>query len=301
MCAYPVAEGTTSVSQIIIPTLWAPGFLAEFYLRTVFAEIANTKYQGQIKHKGDTVRIPILPSYSGKIHDHTIDEDLIVDRVVPTNVDLVIDKGLYFNLSLDYVEQAQSAYKDYPAVLQRHFAQGMKEEIDSRLLSAIKTSGTAGSVDATIDVGSAGSGINLKADADTIISLILDCGCLLDQNSVPNEDRWMVLPARAVSLIKQSSLANVSFSGDNQSIMRNGKWGMVDRFTIYQSNQLYSTGGETYCLYGHKEALTFATQITRSETLYNTKQFGDLMRLLQVYGYEVVKPTAMGTAVVKYS
>jgi len=25
------------------------------------------------------------------------------------------------------------------------------------------------------------------------------------------------------------------------------------------------------------------------------------MRLLQVYGYEVVKPTAMGTAVVKYS
>jgi hypothetical protein len=44
---------------------------------------------------------------------------------------------------------------------------------------------------------------------------------------------------------------------------------------------------------GHKSALTFASQLVKNEILPNPHDFGQLMRGLQVFGYEVIKPVSM--------
>jgi len=310
MCAYPIAQGGSSQSGIMIPELWAPGYLVEYYLRTVFGEIANTKYEGMIKKQSDSVNIITLPDVSGAIHDHASEEDLEVDIVKPSKQTLLIDKGQYFNISLDDVEAAQSAYKDYPEALKRHFAQAMASRIDAAILAAIVASGssynigaTAGKKTSLLNLGVTGTPVNVAA-SDAIVKLILAAGCALDEQNVPSEGRWMLLPALAISYIKQSDLASVSVSGDSVSMLRNGKWGTVDRFTIYLSNNVYQTAtgtGEWFPLFGNKDAITFASQVTKSETLRNQKQFGDLMRFLQVYGYKVVKPEALGTMCIDYS
>ena len=49
---------------------------------------------------------------------------------------------------------------------------------------------------------------------------------------------------------------------------------------------------------GHKSAITFASQFTKTETVRNPSDFGDLVRGLQVYGMKVVKPEALAIAVV---
>jgi hypothetical protein len=41
-------------------------------------------------------------------------------------------------------------------------------------------------------------------------------------------------------------------------------------------------------------ALTFAAQLVKTEVIKNQKDFGDLMRGLNVYGYETIKTEAMG-------
>ena len=49
---------------------------------------------------------------------------------------------------------------------------------------------------------------------------------------------------------------------------------------------------------GHKSALTFASQITKMETVRNPNDFGDYIRSLNVYGFKVVKPESLVLGVV---
>jgi hypothetical protein len=87
-------------------------------------------------------------------------------------------------------------------------------------------------------------------------------------------------------------------------MLRNGRLGMVDRFTIYVSNLLPSNGGpnadsgdfnvgEWPIFAGHAHGLTFASQISKVETLRSELTFGQILRGLQVYGYKVIDGKAL--------
>ena len=49
---------------------------------------------------------------------------------------------------------------------------------------------------------------------------------------------------------------------------------------------------------GHKSAITFASQVTKMETVRNPSDFGDYIRSLNVYGFKVVKPEALALLIV---
>jgi len=94
-------------------------------------------------------------------------------------------------------------------------------------------------------------------------------------------------------------LQDASLAGDGTSILRNGRIGSIDRFTIYMSNNLSKStdGGAqvTNMIFGHMSGLTFASQLTKNEGPMRSEfTFGDKYRGLQVYGYKVVKKEAMG-------
>jgi hypothetical protein len=101
-----------------------------------------------------------------------------------------------------------------------------------------------------------------------------------------------------------SELRDASLTGDGQSVLRNGRLGMVDRFTIYSTNLMPSgvaaglAAGEWAIYAGHAHALTFATQFTKMETLRSESTFGTLLRGLQVYGYGTLDGTAIAQAIV---
>ena len=84
-------------------------------------------------------------------------------------------------------------------------------------------------------------------------------------------------------------------------MLRNGRLGMVDRFTIYISNLLPNNStqsanfnsGEWPIYAGHAHGLTFASQISKVETLRSELTFGQILRGLQVYGYQVVDGKAL--------
>ena len=105
-------------------------------------------------------------------------------------------------------------------------------------------------------------------------------------------------------MIKQSELRQAYLSGDSVSMLRNGRLGMVDRFTIYSSNLLPTgtAGGlaaSEWVIYaGHAHGLTFASQVSKVETLRSEQTFGTILRGLQVYGYKVVDGSALAQAIV---
>jgi hypothetical protein len=140
----------------------------------------------------------------------------------------------------------------------------------------------------------------------SILDVLLRLGQALDEQNIPEQGRWVVMSAAAGRYIKQSELRQAYLSGDPVSMLRNGRLGQVDRFTVYISNLLPSNAtdgtnfaaGEQVIYAGHAHALTFASQISKVETLRSELTFGQILRGLQVYGYQVVDPTALAAAYV---
>ena len=130
--AYPTAAGVSSLSGILIPEIWSLKTLVKFYKSTVFGEIANTDYEGEITKHGDKVIIRTIPDIS--IRDYKIGQGLQYDRMTPSTVELLIDKGKYYGLAINNVEKAQSdlQYMDDWAT---DAAQQLKISIDGEKLS----------------------------------------------------------------------------------------------------------------------------------------------------------------------
>ena len=188
----------------------------------------------------------------------------------------------------------------------------MKIKIDQRVLTdmlpdiaAANRGATAGQQSAAFNLGTAGAPLTVTKDGaggtTAVVDLIVDMGTVLDEANVPESDRFLVIPARMAGLIKKSELKDASLTGDGTTPLRNGRIGMIDRFTLYVSHNLNVSSGRTTLIAGHKMGFTFATQMTEMETLRAQSTFGNIVRGLQVYGYKVVKPQALSSAVVNFA
>jgi hypothetical protein len=310
---YPVGSSGNGLSGAgFIPEIWSGKLVEKFYASTVLSAISNTDYEGEIKNAGDKVRIRTKPTIT--IKDYRADGALELERPVGSEVDLLIDQGKYFSLILDDVMEIQSDL-DNLSMWADDAAEQFKITIDTAVLLGIlhqansaNRGASAGAISGNINLGVTGSPLVITKDGASstvaVLDAVLRLGQALDEKNIPETGRWVVMPTWAAVLIKQSELRQAYLSGDTVSILRNGRLGMIDRFTLYTSNLLPSgtpaglASGE-YAIYaGHAHGLTFATQFSKVETLRSEMTFGNILRGLQVYGYKVVDGTALAEAIV---
>jgi hypothetical protein len=225
---------------------------------------------------------------------------------------LYIGNGKYFSLILDDVMEMQSDL-NVLSMWSDDAAQQLKIVVDQDVLTGIyggmaaaNQGTTAGVITGSLNLGVQGSALSVVAKNPTggeveLLDVLMRMGQCLDEQNIPEEGRWVVMPAWAGRQIKQSELRQAYLSGDSVSMLRNGRLGMVDRFTIYISNLLPNNGsdpgqfnaGEWPIYAGHAHGLTFASQISKVETLRSELTFGQILRGLQVYGYQIVDGKAL--------
>ncbi len=295
MNQFPTALGVPSLGYYI-PELYASELLVEFYISTVLAAISNTDYEGQIKSQGDTVIVRALPSM--QIRKYVKGMNLQYDYLEPSEVKLLIDKGLYYGVQLPKIDVVQSDIA-FVSKWAAHASQELKIEVDRDCLSRLpaaahaKNAGdTAGKISGSINLGKAGTPVALS-NTNILGKLLEAVQCLAEQNiDTSNPGKiWAVVPAWVATRIQTSKLSDASVSGDGVSMLRNGRLGVIGNTTIYQSNNIQPDAAGCYhIVVGHKDCYTFASQLTENETLKNQNDFGDLMRGLQVYGDKVIKP-----------
>ncbi len=244
---------------------------------------------------GDTVQLRTTPTLT--IRDYKIGGSLNYEQPTNPAVELAIDKGKYFAFQIDDVDEYQGDI-DMMDDWAGDGGEQMKIAIDTDLLGTIYTSissqnsgATAGRKSSSFNLGA--TGVSIALTKANILDYIVDLGSVLDEQNVPESGRWLVLPAWACGLVKKGDLKDASLAGDGQSIMRNGRIGMIDRFMIYLSNNIGTTTDGPDTVYnimaGHKAGLTFAAQMTKMETLPNPNSFGQLIRGLNIYGYKVIQ------------
>lgn len=307
--AYPVAPGRPDYSGNFIPEIWSGKLIENFYDATVLSAISNTDYEGEIRRMGDTVNIRTQPNIT--IREYVKGQNLVVENPDSPKLQLLIDKGEYFSCIEDDIDRVQSDVK-LMDMWSKDASEQMKVKIDQRVLTdmlpdiaAANKGATAGQQSAAFNLGTTGSPLTVTKDGASattpVVDLIVDMGTVLDEANVPESDRYLVIPARMAGLIKKSELKDASLTGDSTSPVRNGRLGMIDRFTLYVSHNLSVSSGKTSIIAGHKMGFTFASQMTEMETLRAQSTFGNIVRGLQVYGYKVVKPEALAQAVVQFA
>ena len=307
--AYPVAPGRPNYSGNFIPEIWSGKLIENFYDATVLSAISNTDYEGEIRRMGDTVNIRTQPNIT--IREYVKGQNLVVENPDSPKLQLLIDKGEYFSCVEDDIDRVQSDIK-LMDMWSKDASEQMKVKIDQRVLTdmlpdidAANKGATAGAQSAAFNLGTTGSPLTVTKDGalstTPVVDLIVDMGTVLDEANVPESDRFLVIPARMAGLIKKSELKDASLSGDSASPIRNGRLGMIDRFTLYVSHNLNVSSGKTSIIAGHKMGFTFASQMTEMETIRAQSTFGNIVRGLQVYGYKVTKGEALAQAVVQFA
>lgn len=303
---------TPAYSGTFIPTIWSGKLNVKFYAATTFGDISNTNWQGEISGLGDKVIINNVPTIT--ISEYTVGMNLSYEVPTPNVIELVIDKAFYFGVGVNDVLEYQ-AKPELMGMFTDDASNQMKIKVDTECFlntftdAAAANIGTSAGLVSDFNLGSDAAPITLAAN--NILATITAMSTILDEQNVPETDRWLVITPAERNLLMQSNLAQAQFMGDSQSILRNGRIGQIDRFTVYVSNLLpkaaadqnYTGGTDSgkvkrhIMMAGHKSALTFAGQINKMENLPNPSDFGKLVRGLMVYGRKVAKPEALTYAV----
>ena len=264
-------------------------------------EITNSDYEGEIKKFGDKVYIRTIPDVT--INTYTKGKKLTYEHLESADIELDIDKGKDFAFECDDVDKFQSdlaLLDDWSGDAAEQMRVKIETDFweDSEIyagMHASNTGATAGVKSSAFNIGVSTAPVQItKAN---ILDYIVDCGTVLDEQDVPRTERWFVIPMWMAGMIAKSDLKDASMTGDSTSPIRNGRLGDIYDFTLYRSNTLYSLTDTVTCYYamfGHKSALTFASQITETEKLRSPDSFADRVRGLNVYGYKPIKTEGFG-------
>lgn len=313
-------------SGTFIPTLWSSKLNRKLYLTTVLGDITNNDYAGEIANLGDKVVINNIPTIA--IADYTIGSGLTYAVPTPNTLELQIDRAKSFTFQVSDIIAHQSkpnmmeTFTD-DATMQMKIAidrtvlygdsaakPGIASDFTATNVASANFGATAGAISGGYNLGTATAPVSLTGA--NILQTITAMSGVLDEQNVPETERFLVIDPLTRNILMQSNLAQAQFMGDSTSMVRNGKIGGIDRFTVYVSNQLpkaaatqdywggaaAGTAKRRILMAGHKSAVTFAQNITKMETVRNPNDFGDLVRGLNVFGWKTLLPSALALAIV---
>ena len=271
-----------------IPEIWSQKLNTMLEKDCVMLQCVNRNYEGDIKNQGDKVKI-ITPA---KVNVSTLsDAALTYNELEPTSMELVIDQKKFFAFKINDVAAVQ-ANTD---IMEAHLANAKKaiEEVqDSYLL------GQHAYVDAANIIGSDDTPVTLNKTTiyEQFVKLAL---ALKNSDAVTGSKRpWVVINPTIESYLLQST----EFIGAHNvadETLREGAIGRIAGMDVLVSTNLTAVDGLYYVLAGTNEAITFASQLAKVESLRDKDSFSDLIRGLYLYGAKTVQPKALAKMVVE--
>lgn len=265
--------------QNFIPTIWSARLNESFKKNLVYGNVVNHDYEGEIKGQGSTVKINSIGAVTiGNYNKSTgIGNPEELDSA---QKNLVIDQAKYFNFQVDDVDKAQANVNllDGGIVEASYGLANVVDQYIAGFYTEVKSGNTIG--DDTTPIA---------PTKETAYDLLVDLGVILDENDVPEEDRFVVVPAWYYGLL----VKDPRYTKD-ANVMRTGFVGNIDNMAVYKSNNVPHTVGAKYkIIAGHKSAISFAGQVDSVEAYRIEKGFSDAVKGLQVFGCQCIKPEAL--------
>ena len=304
--------------------IYSQKVLKFFRRASVVEDITNTDYAGEIENYGDTVRIIKEPTVS--ISAYTRGAVVTPQDLADDEITLEVDQAQAFAFKVDDIEERQS-HVNFEAMATSSGAFSLKRNYDKNVLQAMLDGagikGASGSVETDSKLGTAGTPVTVTgSDAgDDVVNLMALMARKLDEQDVPEENRWFVAPPRVYENLYKAGakIVEVQITGDDTSPLRNGLVTnqKIMGFTLYKSNALRQSAdattttdmvsvsgvgtGENVVLAGHISACATANSIAKTEVIRAPDAFADVVRGLHVYGRKVLRPESLVLGIVDYS
>jgi len=324
--AFGTAAGYANLpSGNFAPEIFSQKVLKFFRRASVVEDITNTDYAGEIENFGDTVRIIKEPTVT--VSAYTRGSVVNAQDLADDQITMVVDNANAFAFKIDDIEERHS-HVNFEALATSSGAFALKRKYDANVLQAMSDgAGIAGADDASLSggltttnsaLGTASAPINVETD-DAGINLMLLMARSLDDQSVPEENRWFVAPPIFYEKMFQAGnkMAEVQVTSDGTSPLRNGLAvpGTLAGFRCYKSTALNSTAGtdqvtlsgvatdasENVVLAGHMSSTSTASHIAKTEVVRSTESFSDVIRGLHVFGRKVLRPEAVVRGVIDFA
>lgn len=306
-----------------IPQIFSRKVNVKFYANTILTDISNTDWEGEIKQSGDAVTINNIPTIT--VRDYNVNTDMVSEVPKAETIQLLIDSGKYTFVEVSKLMNQQSNI-DLINKFTDDATKQIKIKIEEDCFYKWFVTEGADAANKGANAGLRTGSYNMGTDTTPVASnnvydTILAMAACLDEQDVPQDNRFVVLSPSDVNKLMASPLAQAQFTGDTKNIVRTGQIGRLVHFNVYVSNLLpmgaagqvftsahLSSGGTPATLAGakkrrmiisgHKSALTYAGQMIESKMVDIEKRVGDYLRNTYVYGKMVVKPTALCTGII---
>ncbi|AEG14704.1 hypothetical protein Desku_1117 [Desulfofundulus kuznetsovii DSM 6115] len=265
-----------------IPEIWSARLLANLHKALVYGQegIINRDYEGDVRY-GNTVRINRIGAIA--VGDYTPNTPIGEPQQLSGDQrTLVIDQANYFHFYVDDVDAAQMNVRLMDDAM-REAAYALADVMDQFLAGKYVEAGNTIGDDTT----------PVQITKDTAYDIIVDAGIKLDQANVPRSNRFIVVPPAIYGVLLKSSLFVEAAKSGSTDTLRNGEVGTISGFKVLTSNNVPTVNGAFKVLAGHPMAITFASQIEKTEAYRPEKRFADAVKGLAVYGAKVIVPEAL--------
>lgn len=268
-----------------VPEIWAASILESFKKATVFADVVNNDYEGEVANAGDTVRItsvgrPTISTYTPNSTTISYEEPNDAQRT------LVVDQYKYWTLNVEDAERRQ-AKDGWVDAYTAEGAYALADTIDQYIAGLYTGVVSANALGAT----------QVDTAAKSIENVLIPLKVKLDEANVPTEGRWVVVPPWFHGrLLGDNRFLDASASGSTEPLL-NGRVGRAFGFDVRVSNNCPAgTGNNSIVICGTNQAITFATQIMPTvEAIRLETKLGDGVRCSTLYGAKLVRPYAIAT------
>ncbi|MBQ8460540.1 hypothetical protein IJ541_10630 [bacterium] len=265
-----------------VPQIWSQKLNQMLEKNCVMLQCVNRNWEGDIKNQGDTVKI-ITPA---EVSVSTLTSSSITyDTLTPTSQDLVIDQKKFFAFKIDDVSQAQSNSD----IMEAHLANAKKaiEEVQDSYLLGLHTNVVSAN---TIGTEAAPIELDKSTIYENFVKLSL---ALKNSDAVQAGVRpWVVINPTIEAYLLQSPEFISAYKVADETL-REGSIGRIAGMDVLVSTNLTDVDDKYYVLAGTNNAITFASQLAKIESLRDKDSFSDLVRGLYLYGAKAVQPKAL--------
>lgn len=274
-----------------IPTVWSTAIQHELFRASVMVEDCNRRYEGDVKRRGDSVRILGV----GAPTIHTLARDSASGNITgpeeleDQSITMLIDQIRYFNYMIGDIDEAQ-ATGNLMQEYNKETSEKMAQVVD-QYIAAFATDDNV----KTLNNSAA------KVTKSNVLEAIDDAIQMMRENDVSTNTKLVLTaPPRFTKLVKQ---AFISTSTNNPDVMEHGVVAKYGNVIIKESNNVATTnsGAVDNIMLRTQRAIAFAQPLTHTEAYRPEQKFADAVKGFILFGAKVIRPKEIININVKYT